>query len=205
MRRSALIAAAAVLVAGCGAEQATRGDEAAQTAPAGSKAAPRSTVYFLVYGATAPLGVRRELETRPGGPRARFALEALLAGPSPVDRAAGLTTAIPQRVGIRSLRIEIHATGSDAFVDLSGLPSADDADVLTKVRVMTQVARTLIGLSDIRRVWLRADGRPWGLRDMEGHLLDHPIDYETLRGFFHICTAKPGTEAVPGDCFTALP
>ena len=206
MGRSALIAAAtAALLAGCGAERGTRADEPARTATAAAETAPRTTVYFLVDERTAPLGVRRELSLRPGVPRARLALELLLAGPTAAERAAGLATAIPASAGIRSVRIEPHATGSDAYVDLSGLPPADDAGALLKVRVMTQVARTVIGLSDIGRVWLRADGRAWGLWDLEGNIRDDPIDYDLLRGFFHICAAKPGTEAVPGDCFTALP
>jgi len=70
---------------------------------------------------------------------------------------------------------------------------------------LTQVARTLIGLNDIERVWLRVDGRAWGLWDLEGNTRDDAIDYDRLRGFFRICAAKRGTEAVPGDCFTALP
>jgi len=70
---------------------------------------------------------------------------------------------------------------------------------------MTQIARTLIGLSDIERVRLRVDGRAWGLWDMQGNVRDDPIDYDRLRGFFDICAATPGTEAVPGNCFSALP
>jgi len=204
MRRLAPIAAVAVLVAGCGAE-ATGTDDASRTVSAGAETAFRSTIYFLVDERTAPLGVRRDLSTRPGVPRSRIALETLLVGPTADERAAGLTTAIPASAAVRSFRTEMHATGSDAFVDLSGLPPADDADALIKVRVMTQVARTLIGLGDIRRVWLRADGRAWGQWDFEGNIRDDPIDYDRLRGFWHICTAKPGTEAVEGDCFSALP
>jgi hypothetical protein len=197
-----MLAAAAVLLAGCGAERA---DQPARRAPAATETAPRTTVYFLVDGRTAPLGVRRDLALRPGVPRARLALELLLAGPTEAERAAGLATAIPANARIRSFRTEQRATGSDAFVDFSGLPPADDTSPLLKVRVMTQVARTLIGLSDVGRVWLRADGRAWGLWDHEGNIRNDPIDYDRLRGFFHICAAKPGTEAVPGDCFTALP
>jgi hypothetical protein len=204
MRRFAPIAAVAVLLAGCGAAETSDPAAAGSQGQAG-ETPPRSTIYFLADGGTAPLGVRRELSLRPGVPRARLALEQLLAGPTAAEQAAGLTTALPATARVRSLRIERRATGSDALVDLSGLPAADDAGALLKVRVMTQVARTLIGLSDIERVWLRADGRAWGLWDLEGNIRDDPIDYDRLRGFFHICAAKPGTEAVPGDCFTALP
>ncbi len=136
---------------------------------------------------------------------ARLALEELLAGPTTAERQRGLTTAIPTGARIRSLTIETQARGSDASVDLAGLPSADDAGAVLKVRVMTQVARTLIGLNDIARVRLRVDGRAWGLWDMRGNIRDDPVDYVRLRGFLHVCAAKAGTEAVPGDCFTALP
>ena len=136
---------------------------------------------------------------------ARLALEELLAGPTAAERARGVRTAFPAETTIRSLRIDVRARGSEARVDLSGLPSAAQSGALLRVRVMTQVARTLIGLNDIERVWLRVDGRAWGLWDMEGNVRDDPLDYDRLRGFFHICAAKQGTETVPGDCFTALP
>jgi hypothetical protein len=196
-----LLVAACVLVAACGEVEAKRAAPATDNA----QAPRRSTIYFLTDKATAPLGVRRDLTRRPGATTARLALDLLLAGPTPDERRRGIATAIPHGAAIRSLTIEIRASGSEAFVDLSGLPPANDADAVTKVRVMTQVARTLIGLNDIARMWLRADGRAWGLWDMQGNIRDDPIDYERLRGFFHVCTAKPGTEAVPGDCFTALP
>jgi spore germination protein GerM len=202
--RIAAIATACMLVAACGADEPTR--RSSQGSGADKAASPpRSTIYFLTDEGTAPLGVRRAVRGRPGALTARLALEQLLAGPTADEGAAGVTTALPEAARIRSLRVELRATGSDAFVDLSGLPNADDADAVLKVRVMTQVARTLIGLSDVARVWLRADGRAWGLWDQQGNIRDDPIDYERLRGFFHICTAEPGTEAVPGDCFTALP
>lgn len=73
-----------------------------------------------------------------------------------------------------------------------------------KVRVITQVARTVIGVSSIQRIWLRADGKPWDLFDMEGRVVDRPTDYERLLGFW-IGTAEPGTETVVGDYFKALP
>ena len=203
MLASALPGLTACILAGCGATDAREQTSRVRDGPAHSTATTRATLYFLADGRTVPLGVRRDLERRPGAPTARLALEELLAGPTAAERRAGLDTAVPADTTIRSLRIEPRSAGSDAFVDLSGLPPADEAQTLSKVRVMTQVARTLIGLSDIARVRLRVDGRPWGLRDLQGNIRDDPIDYDRLRGFFHICGAVPGTEA--GDCFTALP
>lgn len=202
----ALLFAAALLTTGCGGGEA-RGPENATLASFSANASPPlpTTVYLLTEDRTAPLGVRRDLTRRPRVTTALLALEKLIAGPTAAERRRGFTTAIPAETKIRSLTIGIRATGSQAFVDLSGLPSAEESDALLKVRVMTQIARTLIGLSDIERVRLRVDGRAWGLWDMQGNVRDDPIDYDRLRGFFHICAAKPGTEAVPGDCFTALP
>jgi len=209
-RLCALLFAAALLVTGCGGaeisgaehqESATPGEGS----PANENGSLRTTVYFMTQDRSAPLGVRRTLTRRPHVTTARLALEKLIVGPTAAERRRGLTTAIPAETKIRSLTIELRARGSQAFADLSGLPSAEESNALLKVRVMTQVARTLIGLSDIEGVRLRVDGRAWGLWDLEGNIRDDPIDYDRLRGFFHICAAKPGTEAVPGDCFTALP
>ena len=200
---------AGLLLTGCGGAEtlgsSPRGSAAPAVSPLPRDPAPRTTVYFLTDNGTAPLGQRRELSRRPNVTTARLALEELVAGPTAAERRHGLTTAIPAETKIRSLRIERRAQGSEAFVNLSGLPSPDETAAPRKVRVMTQVARTLIGLNDIERVRLRVDGRAWGLWDLEGNILDDAIDYDRLRGFFQICAAKRGTEAVPGDCFTALP
>ena len=205
-----LLLAASLVGAGCGAAETGRTESRESQKPAASLApsagAPtRTTVYFLTDRRAVPLGVRRKLTRRPGATTARLALEELVAGPNTTERQRGLTTAIPAGARIRSLTLKTYPRGSGAFVDLAGLPPADDAAAVLKVRVITQVARTLIGLNDIERVWLRVEGRVWGLWDMGGNIRDDPIDYNRLRGFFHICSAKPGTEAVPGDCFTALP
>lgn len=91
---------------------------------------------------------------------------------------------------------------TSAVVDLVGLPTTGDA--VERARVVTQIVRTLAGLSGIEEVRTRDDGEPWGLGLMMGGVDEDPYGYEDLLGF-HICSAKPGTEAVPGDCFDALP
>jgi spore germination protein GerM len=203
---SRVVVVAAVLVAvavvGCGSSPSPSGAGASARAPA----APRdqsfgTTIYFLTEDGTAPLGVRRMLSRRDGA--ALAALRALVAGPSDAERSSGLRTALPARVEIRSLRIQQRAHSSDAFVDLAGLPST--ADAVQRVRVVTQVTRTLVGLSDVGRVWIRAGGHPWGLWSMRGGALDAPHDYAELLGFTDVCTSARGTETVPAECFTALP
>ena len=141
---------------------------AAGTAAAGLRAGAGSaqaevgtTIYLLTDGGAAPLGVRRSIPR--GSPRAGEALAALLAGPTDDERARGLTTALPAGTSVRAFGVD--ATG-EAVVDLAGL--SRDAGGVDRVRVITQVARSLVGLSGVDRVRLRADGEPWGLWLMSG-------------------------------------
>jgi hypothetical protein len=68
-------------------------------------------------------------------------------------------------------------------------------------RAATQIARTLIGLSGIERVVLRADGRPWPFVDHAGRVIDRPVDYVRLLGWTRVCPLLAG----PSSCFSALP
>lgn len=171
-----------------------------------------TTIYFVNQDAAAPLGVRRTLVRR--SPLAQQALAAVLVGPTPAERKRGLLTAIPRRARLISFRLERRRTGTDAFVNLTGIPPIAGVppgkapSVLLRVRVLTQVARTLIGLSDIARVWMRVDGRPWDLPRMDGRLGDGPTDYDRLRGWWRICSAERTASeraAALSRCFSALP
>ena len=75
---------------------------------------------------------------------------------------------------------------------------------MSSARVVTQIARTLIGVSGTERVWLRSGGRPWGFWSMEGGILDEAWSYGRLVGL-NVGAALPGTEAVRGDYFSAVP
>jgi spore germination protein GerM len=173
-----------------------------RSSPPASPRAERATIYFLVDDGRAPLGVRRtvELTEPPQGSRVRAAVAALFAGPTPEESAEGLTTAIPAGTHLRSLTFRDQ--GASAIVDLTDLPA--DAGPVSRVRVITQVARTVIGVSDVHRVWLRSQGEPWDLPRHDGSVVDRAIDYGVLVGW-DVCEAKPGTEDVPGECFTAVP
>lgn len=182
------------LLSGCtggGAEKVAEGPRK----PGGS----RTTIYFLVDQGTAPLGVRRTIHT--GSPKAKQVLVALLAGASKSERARGLTTAIPPHSKLLSLSFK-GLGGTDAVADLGSLPMGGSTGV-RRIRIITQVTRSLIGVSAIERVWLRSEGRPWGLWTMSGGILDQPHSYRNLGG--QVCASKPGTEAVSGDCLTPLP
>ena len=115
----------------------------------------------------------------------------------------GLTSALPS--GARLIDLELAGDDrGEAIVNLAGVPSASFSAV-GRARVITQVTRTLVGVSGIERARIRVDGDAWGLWLHDGSVSDRAYDYDALLGFNGVCTAKPGTEAVPGDCFTALP
>ena len=184
-----------LLTSGCGAAEDTSDPAAVNALPHANAA--QTTIYFLASDGSAPVGVRRSIPRR--SPVAREALLALLAGPSANERESGITSALPSSVALRSLRLD----GSSAVVNLVGLPM--DADGVDRARVITQITRSLVGLSGIEQVWLREHGEPWGLWRMSGGVMNVAYGYDDLLGFFRICSSKPGTEAVEGDCFTALP
>jgi hypothetical protein len=185
------------------------------TSSAPHRRAPRTfetTLYFLVRDASAPAGVRRALRAR--APHALEALDALLAGPTVAERSRGLVTLIPRAARLVSLRLAARREGTDAFVSVKGLPPvaglapARQPSVLMRIRVLTQIARTLIGLSDIARVWVRVSGRPWDLPRTDGRLGDSPTDYDRLRGWWRICAGqRTASERAAGlsRCFAALP
>jgi spore germination protein GerM len=206
MARIAVLAAVIGLVGCGGSSPQGSGNEPVQevgeVTSQPSTGSTRTTVYFLTERGIAPFGARRTIQTR--SPYAREALEALLRGPSEEERAQGVTTAIPVDSDVLSLAIRAPQPrgGSEAVVDLSALSNVTDP--IERARIITQVARTLIGMSDINRVTLRADGRPWGLVGMTGGVIDGPFDYGTLAGW-HLGSSCPGTETVECDRFDALP
>jgi spore germination protein GerM len=160
----------------------------------------QTTVYFLTDDGAAPIGVRRTIETK--SPYAREALNALLAGPMPEETSLGITTAIPN--GTRLLTMTYKRQGADETVNLTGLPPQEALDVMQKTRIITQIARTLIGVSGIEQIWVEVDGHPWGLGLMDGGVDTGPWSYDDLTGL-DVGAACAGTETVECDHFDALP
>jgi len=140
----------------------------------------RVSVYFLIDGQSAPLGVRRTVIRRGFTPLARLALEQLLAGPNARERAEGLRSAIPAGARIRSFSIVQRPKGSTATVDLAGLPSLANVNGTTIARIGTQIARTLIGLSNVARVRIESKGRPWNFSLIHGGISKRAWDYQLL-------------------------
>ncbi len=172
----------------------------------GASPTKRVTLYYLGEDGSVSLGVRRDIVPRrppPWGSTAGGALEALLRGPTMDEAAAGLTSVIPPGTTLISLHSRGDG-GTGAVADLAGLDTVNDP--LDRARVITQVVRTLVGISygSVERVWLLEDGEPWGMYLMEGGVDNGPFDYETLSGF-HLGAACPGTETFECDHFDALP
>ena len=80
-------------------------------------------------------------------------------------------------------------------MSLTGLPA--NGSPVDRVRVITQISRSLIGLSGIEQVRLRNDGKPWGLWLMTGGTADIAYGYRELLGFTGVGGA--------GGSFAALP
>ena len=204
VRGSVSVIVAAVLTAygaacGTGQENAARDPAGQVNTTQATAGTTRTTVYFLTDDGTAPIGVRRTIAAR--SPYAREALKALLAGPTRNEEEDGITTAIPEGTQLLSMTFRRH--GADETVNLSGLPQ-EGAEVLQQLRIITQIARTLISVSGIARVWLLNEGRPWGLTLRNGRIVNGAFDYGDLVGW-DVGAGCPGTETVVCDHFVALP
>jgi spore germination protein GerM len=129
----------------------------------------RTTVYFLTDHGAAPIGVRRNIDR--ASPYAREALDVLLAGPTAAERKRGITTAIPDQAHLVSLNLKGRERVV-ARVNLAGMPPAqgrqgERATLGMRVRVITQIARTLIGFTSVE---IRVDEEPWDLWTMDGRI-----------------------------------
>jgi germination protein M len=132
----------------------------------GPTSAPAPTAYFLqgehLAAVTVPM---RPFDTAVAG----AALKALLAGPSPDVKTAGLTSAIP--AGTRLLGLTI--SGGTATVDLSGRFGSGGGSASMRMRV-AQVVWTLTQFPSTERVVFRMDGKPVEALGGEGLILSEP-------------------------------
>lgn len=186
MKAASLLAMSMALVAvvsGCGGEPSARTDAPASAASVG--------VYFLADRSRYPVVVTRTVDTDPS--IAQSALEALLAGPSRSERASGLTSALPPGTELVSFRVE-RGTATASFSGL-GPPRSG----VQTMRVVTQVVRTLTGLSGVERVRFEEGGRPWGLWDTRSRVRGGPYAADTLP--YAVGSTKAGSETAPDDCF----
>lgn len=136
---------------------------------------PRATqvsVYFVRAEAQVSTlqAVSRTVTARGPQPALAAALGELLAGPTPQERAAGLTTAVPAGTQIRSVAIRdgIVVADFDRTVESGGGSSS----MLAR---FWQIVYTATQFSDAARVQILIDGQEREAMGGEGVIIDHPV------------------------------
>jgi hypothetical protein len=201
-----LVLAGAVLAAACGGDEPPAPAEtvtvtatpSAVVEPSASPAEPdASTTAFAVYflrGEKLGVAERRVPQTRGV---ARAAMEALCAGPSSTERAAGLGTAVPG--GTQLLGVSV-ATGV-ATVDLSDRFTAGGGSLSMTARV-AQVVYTLTQFPTVRSVRFRVEGEDVATLGGEGVMLDDAQRRADWRDFEPpIFVESPGVGALLEEPF----
>ena len=130
---------------------------------------------WLVRGESLFVTWRERAGTRRVG---TAAMEDLLAGPTPLEARAGVTTVIP--AGTRLLGLTVSK--GVATVDLSSEFESGGGSASMFAR-LAQVACTLDQFPTVRGVSFELDGQPVDVFSGEGIVLDHPVrcrDYQDL-------------------------
>jgi len=123
--------------------------------PTSSPSAPATTAQALYFLRDGKLGVA-ERAVAPSTMPATAAVQALLAGPSSGEHAAGLSSAIPAGTKLKSLAL----SGNVATVDLNQEPDTASAALLGMPGT-AELVYTLTRFSTIAGVRVRVGGRPW--------------------------------------------
>jgi hypothetical protein len=190
-----LLGASLLFVVGCGSEQAVSLGPAARThtnhvSTTTTTTAPAS-VPFEVWFARSDGLVAVERSHAPTPAVATAAIEALLAGPSAAERAAGLGTAIP--AGTKLLGISLH--DGVATIDLTSEYEAGGGSLSMQLR-LGQVVYTLTEFPTVKKVLFHLDGAPVDVFSSEGIVLGHPVgrsDYVDLLPAITVGRPGPGT------------
>ena len=186
MRRLSILALLLLAVSACG------GNDDEASAPAGGgtpTTATTATATTTTAGETTPAestlavnvyfvrGEKLGVTWRPadGLAVARSAMEGLLEGPSAAERAAGLTSEIPEGTTLNGVSV---ANGT-VTVDLSGEFDDGGGSASMQSRV-AQVVATLTQFPGFERVAFRIDGHPVQSIGGEGVVVDPPIGREAI-------------------------
>jgi spore germination protein GerM len=132
----------------------------------------RTEVFFVgaANGAATIVPVERDVRGRGAETILRGALEALLAGPTPEDRAKGLTSEIPAGVSLRGVTVREGVASIDltqAFASGGGSSSMQGR--------LWQVVYTATQLPAARQVRILIEGQERQALGGEGLLIDRPI------------------------------
>ena len=192
MSRAALLLAAALVLAGCGASEESPGPAAPpETTAAGETLPPPvETSDVVVYFARGEqVGAAHRVV--PKTPRiGAAALEALLAGPTVLEQEAGLGTLIPAGTRLLGLTIE----GGVAVADLSREFESGGGSLSMRMRI-AQVVHTLTQFPTVERVGFLLDGEAVEGIGGEGVVVDPPVgraDFEDLAPAILVESPAPG-------------
>jgi hypothetical protein len=202
-----VVVAGAALIAACGSSSGGASPGASETAavtasPSGtaeptvtpsasSSAGPAETTLRLYFLRGEQLGVAERRIPHTSMP-ATAAMEALLAGPTAAESAAGLGTTIP--AGTRLLGLSIK--DRTAAVDLSA-EFASGGGTLSMTSRVAEVVYTLTRFPTVRAVRFLMDGEPLEMLGGEGIVLSEPQRRADWRDFEpNIFVETPGAGAV---------
>ncbi|MDR7555797.1 MAG: GerMN domain-containing protein [Armatimonadota bacterium] len=132
----------------------------------------RVEVFFVgpADGGTTLVPVARRVSGRRADELLTAALEALLAGPTPEERARGLGTEIPAGTRLRALQLREGVV----VVDLSGEVERGGGATSMQARLW-QLVYTATQLPDARQVRLLIDGEARPALGGEGLVIDRPL------------------------------
>lgn len=132
----------------------------------------RVEVFFVgpADGGTTLVPVARTVRGRAPDELLAAALEALLAGPTPEERARGLATEIPAGVRLRALQLREGV----AVIDVSGEVASGGGSTSMQARLW-QLVYTATQLPAARQVRLLIDGEERPALGGEGVVIDRPI------------------------------
>jgi germination protein M len=126
------------------------------TSPTTSPTAAATTAQSLYFLRDGKLGVA-ERSVAPATMPATAAVRALLAGPSSAERAAGLSTKLPEGIRLRSLVISAGV----ATVNLTHAPDAAPGDDTSGMPGTAELVYTLTRFSTVSAVAIQINGTPW--------------------------------------------
>ena len=185
MRRLPGIIVPLLLVAACGSTTETSGTTGASTTVVVTSTVPDSTVPDTTVPDTSAVTtlpptdepavalyfVRGEELTVVGRSigtwDATAVMQALLAGPTAAEAAAGVTTLVPAGTEVRDVTID----GNAATVDLAAEFESGGGSLAVTLAI-AQVTYTLTQLPDVDEVWFRIDGEPRDMLTGEGVMVD---------------------------------
>ena len=206
-----IVVVGAALIAACGSSGGASPEPtatvtvtpSASTGPSGSaspspssSAAPAQTSLRLYFLRGEKLGVAERRVAHTTMP-ATASVQALLAGPTGDERAAGLTSSVPEGTKLLGLTI----SGSTARVDLSEAFASGGGSLSMTARV-AQVVYTLTRFPTVRRVEFLIEGQPVEALGGEGVPLAEAQRRTDWRGFEpNIFVESPGVGAVVSSPF----